>query len=124
MSVELTVQLDFRVFTEEDAATASSNLVAAGFQLADQSVRAASVRRVEALLSDRGDERSFAWASNAHVLSASITVSVDVDADGEEATHAALDVAEAKLDAAISPIERDPEVQWQIGRLDCDAIGG
>lgn len=55
--------------------------------------------------------------SDAHVLSASITVSVELEADGDEATDAALDFAEAKLDAAISPIERDPEVQWQISRL-------
>lgn len=116
--LELTVQLDFRVFSEADAATASSRLAAAGFHLDDPSLRAESVRRLEALLRERGDERSFAWPSDAHVVSASITVSIDVDEDGEQASDAAIDAAEAKLDAAISPIQRDPELQWQIGRLD------
>lgn len=118
MPAELTVEFDFRVFSKKDAATASSRLVAAGFDVDDPSLRAERVRRLEALLHERGDQRSIAWPSDAHVVSASITVPVDVDADGEEASDAAVSVAEARLDAAISPIQRDPELQWQIGRLD------
>ena len=70
------------------------------------------------MLRERGDTRSFAWPSDTHVVSVTIPVSVDIDTDGDEATSLAVDLAVAKLDAATASIERDPELQWQIGRLD------
>lgn len=51
-------------------------------------------------------------------MTVSIAVTADVDDDNEEATDSTVEAAVAELDPAFSPIERDPELQWQVGGLD------
>jgi hypothetical protein len=114
---ELTVSFDVRVFSEADYLAARARLIAAGFVPCEWPGRADYVRLVERKLRERGEVMQFAWPADAYVVSVSVDVTVEPRATPEAESDAAFAAANEKLEEALGPIDHDPEIQWQIGRL-------